>query len=88
MTKDEIQRRADKANATLNSEYIKSAIEDLRLECIKVIKNSAHDQTDRREDMYYMLRTIDSFERLLRLHIGRGQASLQEGFPSLRSTQR
>lgn len=67
------EQRADKAKATLDNSFIKEAINDIRTACINNIRNSSHDQSDLRDDMYYMLRSVDCFERVLEKHIKTGQ---------------
>ena len=61
--------RAAKAQATLDSDFIKSAFHELRDACFTVIKSSAPTEGEQREDMYYLLRAIDYFEKLLKKHI-------------------
>jgi hypothetical protein len=65
--------RAEKAKATLDNDFIKSAINEIREACYKNISLSAHDQADLREDLYYMLRAVAAFERVLQHHIREGK---------------
>ena len=66
--------RAEKAKATLDNTYIKDAINEIREACYKNISNSSHDQAELREDLYYMLRAVTAFERVLKHHINEGKA--------------
>ena len=65
--------RAEKAKATLENDFIKDAIQEIREACYKNISLSAHDQGDLREDLYYMLRAVTAFERVLHHHIRDGK---------------
>lgn len=69
-------RRAKQAENTLDHDYIKQAIADIRSACHQAIESSAGDQPDIREDMYYMLRSVASFEKILIRHIKEGQAAM------------
>ena len=65
--------RAEKARATVDNDYIKEAFKEIIEACHQNIENSAHDQDDLREDMYYMLRAVKAFKRVLLSHIKSGQ---------------
>ena len=65
--------KAEKAKALLEDQTFRSAMDDLRKACYDNIKRSSHDQQDLREDMYYMLRAADAFERILRSRLNDGK---------------
>lgn len=65
--------KPDRAKALLENQDFKSAMEDIRKACYSNIKNSAHDQPEIREDMYYMLRAADALERVLINRVNSGK---------------
>lgn len=69
-------RKATIANETLNNGFIKEAIEDIKKHCHKNIESSKHDEQEKREDMYYMLRAVDCFENILIKYINDGKQAL------------
>lgn len=65
--------RAEKAQATLDHEFIQEAFSTLTANCHDVISQSAHDQQDLREDMYYMLRAIKCLRGVFLTHVRTGK---------------
>lgn len=69
-------RKADDAKMLLNNPLLKEALNTLKETCFYNIETSAHDQSDQREDLYYMLRCISAFERQLKQYIKDGTVSV------------
>ena len=73
---NDLIRRAQRAEKTAESQYVKEAIKDIKEVCHSTIESSASDQCELREDMYYLLRAVSSFEKILLKHIREGQTAL------------
>lgn len=69
-------RKADDAKMLLNNALLNEALSTLKETCFYNIETSAHDQTEQREDLYYMLRCISAFERQLKQYIKDGTVSV------------
>lgn len=69
-------RRAEIAKNTLDHGFIQDAIKDIKEHCHKNIETSSHDQKEEREDMYYLLRSVSCFEKILFKYIQEGKAAL------------
>lgn len=65
-------RRADDAKMLLNHPLMGEALSKLKETCFYNIETSSHDQSDEREDLYYMLRCITAFEKQLKQYIQEG----------------
>lgn len=70
------QRKAEHAKRLLNDPVLKEALSTLKETCFHNIETSSHDQSDQREDLYYMLRCISAFERQLKNYISEGTVSV------------
>lgn len=78
--------RAEKAKATLDNDYVKSAFEDIQKECFNNIKMSKHDDIGTREDMYYMLRALDVLKKVFMHHIRTG--AIEKNFENIKQIKR
>ena len=79
MTPEQRKRRADLAKQTLNHDFISSCFQDLRQGCLIELEQTAHDESAKREDLYYLLRAVKALEGLVGTYIRDGQmADLKE----------
>lgn len=73
MTPDERKRRAQIAENTLHHDFIKSCFNDLRQGTLIELERTQHEETEKREDLYYLLRAVKALEGLLATYIRDGQ---------------
>lgn len=68
-TNEERLKRAAQAKIALDNPVIKDVIGEMRDICYYNITSSKRSQQEEREDLYYMLRTIEKFENILKQYV-------------------
>ena len=76
--KDDAKLKGDKASQLLRDPLLSEAIDEIRSSLYSKIENSSFKQRDEREDCYFMLRAVESFEGMLRKYINAGKTAASE----------
>jgi hypothetical protein len=69
------KQRGIRAKQLLDDELIRAAFNDIRGNIYQKIGSSSCDQSKEREDCYYMLRAVETFEGMFKRHINVGRAA-------------
>lgn len=68
----DLSQQGRAADALLKNKTLTKALNEMRSNAVEHIANSGLEQKEHREDMYRLIKSIDSLEKMLKVYITKG----------------